>query len=95
MTFSSFIGSFKWDWGKYDAFETILEVGQRLIVMLPGMTWRESVESNVPKRLRCRFSESALCIPTPHPKTWRSWTLTSSRSWSAENRINRSSKVRG
>ena len=26
MTFSSFIGSFKWDYGRYDAFETTLEV---------------------------------------------------------------------
>lgn len=26
MTFSSFIGAFKWDYGRYDAFETIMEV---------------------------------------------------------------------
>jgi hypothetical protein len=26
MSFSSFIGGFKWDEGKYDAFETIMEV---------------------------------------------------------------------
>ena len=27
MTFSSIIGGFAWDIGKYDAFETIMEVG--------------------------------------------------------------------